>query len=129
VLCVFLDEPGLLRQISAILATGNTALVPRTREAEDCLRTLPPPLAARVRMTADPRVEAYDAVLFDAAPSALQALCRSLVDRPGPIVPVYAVARESPQDKAYPLDALVRERSISINTAAAGGNASLMMLG
>jgi RHH-type proline utilization regulon transcriptional repressor/proline dehydrogenase/delta 1-pyrroline-5-carboxylate dehydrogenase len=82
-----------------------------------------------VRMTADPRLEPYGTVLFDAAPSALQGLCRGLADLPGPIVPIHAVTRGSPAGEAYPLDALVRERSISTNTAAAGGNASLMMLG
>jgi RHH-type transcriptional regulator, proline utilization regulon repressor / proline dehydrogenase / delta 1-pyrroline-5-carboxylate dehydrogenase len=129
VLCISQDEAGLLRQVSAALATGNTALVPRTEVAVDCLRTLPSSLATQVRMTTDPRQEPYDLVLFDAAPSALEALCRGLADRPGPIVPVYAVARDSTADEAYPLDAMVRERSVSTNTAAAGGNASLMMLG
>jgi RHH-type transcriptional regulator, proline utilization regulon repressor / proline dehydrogenase / delta 1-pyrroline-5-carboxylate dehydrogenase len=32
-------------------------------------------------------------------------------------------------DGHYPLEFLVLERCVSINTAAAGGNASLMMIG
>jgi RHH-type proline utilization regulon transcriptional repressor/proline dehydrogenase/delta 1-pyrroline-5-carboxylate dehydrogenase len=48
-----------------------------------------------------------------------------LARRPGPIVTLTAVR---PGDTAVPLQRLVSERSISTNTAAAGGNASLMTL-
>jgi RHH-type proline utilization regulon transcriptional repressor/proline dehydrogenase/delta 1-pyrroline-5-carboxylate dehydrogenase len=41
--------------------------------------------------------------------------------REGPVVPVYVAP--------YPLDLLRNEVSLSINTAAAGGNASLMAIG
>jgi RHH-type proline utilization regulon transcriptional repressor/proline dehydrogenase/delta 1-pyrroline-5-carboxylate dehydrogenase len=34
-----------------------------------------------------------------------------------------------PGDPAVPLERLVMERALSVNTAAAGGNASLMTLG
>jgi RHH-type proline utilization regulon transcriptional repressor/proline dehydrogenase/delta 1-pyrroline-5-carboxylate dehydrogenase len=34
-----------------------------------------------------------------------------------------------PDDAALPLERLLLERALSVNTAAAGGNASLMMLG
>ena len=42
------------------------------------------------------------------------------------VVPVLAV---SSPDEDYPLEWLVAERAISTNTAAAGGNASLMSIG
>ena len=64
---------------------------------------------------------AFDAVLFDGDDDALLALARELAERDGPIV-----TRVS---RPYRLDGLVRERSISTNTAAAGGNASLMAIG
>jgi len=49
----------------------------------------------------------------------------SLAARPGPIVGLTGLA---PGDTRIPLERLVIERSLSINTAAAGGNASLMTL-
>jgi RHH-type proline utilization regulon transcriptional repressor/proline dehydrogenase/delta 1-pyrroline-5-carboxylate dehydrogenase len=42
--------------------------------------------------------------------------------------PVVSVERLAPGDPAVPLERLVVERSVSINTAAAGGNASLMTM-
>lgn len=42
--------------------------------------------------------------------------------------PVVSVERLAPGDPAVPLERLVVERSVSINTAAAGGNASLMAM-
>jgi RHH-type transcriptional regulator, proline utilization regulon repressor / proline dehydrogenase / delta 1-pyrroline-5-carboxylate dehydrogenase len=51
---------------------------------------------------------------------------RHVAQRPGPIVGVRGFA---PGDVAIPLEALVLERALSVNTAAAGGNASLMTIG
>jgi RHH-type proline utilization regulon transcriptional repressor/proline dehydrogenase/delta 1-pyrroline-5-carboxylate dehydrogenase len=46
--------------------------------------------------------------------------------RPGPIVGVTGLAAGA---AAVPLERLVIERALSVNTAAAGGNASLMTMG
>ena len=116
VLCRALDLAGVLRQVSAVLATGNRALV-----AGIVIPNLPPSLKDWIE-PADPDAPC-DAVLFDGPEPALLALLRRLAEPEGPIVPVY-VARPD-----YPLDGLVQERSISINTAAAGGNANLMAIG
>ena len=51
---------------------------------------------------------------------------QSVSRRPGPIIGITAMASG---DAQVPLERLVIERSLSINTAAAGGNASLMMIG
>ncbi len=66
----------------------------------------------------DHRALAFDVVLFEGDDAALLALA-------GEIVTLY---RGRPGE-AYRPDGLVRERSISTNTAAAGGNASLMAIG
>jgi RHH-type proline utilization regulon transcriptional repressor/proline dehydrogenase/delta 1-pyrroline-5-carboxylate dehydrogenase len=55
----------------------------------------------------------------------MQRLNRQLAARDGPIVPLVA----ADAGDRFPLELLVRERSVSVNTAAAGGNASLVMLG
>jgi RHH-type proline utilization regulon transcriptional repressor/proline dehydrogenase/delta 1-pyrroline-5-carboxylate dehydrogenase len=116
VLCRAPDLAGALRQVSAALATGNRALV-----AGVTIPDLPPSLAEWIE-PADADAPC-DAVLFDGPEPALLALTRRLAEQEGPIVPVY-VARPD-----YPLDGLVQERSISINTTAAGGNANLMAIG
>jgi RHH-type proline utilization regulon transcriptional repressor/proline dehydrogenase/delta 1-pyrroline-5-carboxylate dehydrogenase len=111
VLCVATTEAARLRQISAALATGNRAVV---------LGALPDPPDG-IAVVEDHRALAFDAVLFDGDDDALIALARELAERDGPIVTLHR--------EPYRLDGLVRERSISTNTAAAGGNASLMAIG
>ena len=54
------------------------------------------------------------------------ATAAALAHRPGAIVSLTGLA---PGDARVPLERLVTERSLSLNTAAAGGNASLMTLG
>ena len=72
----------------------------------------------------------FQAVLFEGDSDALQALTLAVASRPGPIVPVVALNHdELAAGRAYPLEMLVRELAVCINTAAAGGNASLMMVG
>ena len=54
------------------------------------------------------------------------AVGEALTTRPGPIVTLTALP---PSDTAIPLERLLNERAVSVNTAAAGGNASLMTMG
>ena len=61
------------------------------------------------------------AALFAGSAADLLALDRRLADRPGRIVPVLV--------EPYPREFLLDEVSLSVNTAAAGGNASLMTIG
>ena len=65
----------------------------------------------------------FDAVLHHGASADVPGLLRALAERPGPIVGLVTLA---PGDAALPLERLLIERSLSINTAAAGGNASLI---
>jgi RHH-type proline utilization regulon transcriptional repressor/proline dehydrogenase/delta 1-pyrroline-5-carboxylate dehydrogenase len=67
---------------------------------------------------ADPKLAA---VLFEGSPDELVALNRRLAAREGPIVPVHLAP--------YAGEFLLDEVSLSVNTAAAGGNASLMTIG
>jgi RHH-type proline utilization regulon transcriptional repressor/proline dehydrogenase/delta 1-pyrroline-5-carboxylate dehydrogenase len=120
VACVAADQASLLRQVGAALATGNRALIaPGTLAG---LPDLPAGLAAWVHQDA---AENADAVLFAGAPSDGRALNQRMAARAGAIVPVHVVR----PDGTYPLEWLVREVVVSTNTAAAGGNASLLMIG
>ncbi|MHB1303631.1 MAG: trifunctional transcriptional regulator/proline dehydrogenase/L-glutamate gamma-semialdehyde dehydrogenase [Acidiphilium sp.] len=125
VLCRADTVAAALGQIAACVAVGNRPLVlcdevlPEFPEAI-CLEIAPADAIA----TAD-----FAAVLFHGERSALLALQQALARRQGPIVPVHAAPDETGGDWEYPLEFLLAEQSISTNTAAAGGNASLMAIG
>jgi RHH-type transcriptional regulator, proline utilization regulon repressor / proline dehydrogenase / delta 1-pyrroline-5-carboxylate dehydrogenase len=126
VLCLANDDADRLVQLAAVLAVGGHALWPR-RAAE---RLAGLPAAVRQSVTVvddglDPR-HPLELVLLHGSTAELTDLQRRLADRPGPVV---SVERLDPGDADVPLERLVRERSMSVNTAAAGGNASLMTLG
>ncbi|MCP1468759.1 RHH-type proline utilization regulon transcriptional repressor/proline dehydrogenase/delta 1-pyrroline-5-carboxylate dehydrogenase [Sphingobium sp. OAS761] len=108
---------GLFRQMAAVLATGNSGAVVGM--------ALPPGLPAPVAacFTTDP-AGPFAAALVEGGPDRVAALVESVAGLDGPIVPVHA---EGPE--GYCLDWLLEEVSTSVNTTAAGGNASLMMLG
>ena len=70
---------------------------------------------------ASAEAEDIAAVLFSGGESDLLELARRMSERPGRIVPVHVAP--------YPNALLFDEVSLSVNTAAAGGNASLMAIG
>jgi RHH-type proline utilization regulon transcriptional repressor/proline dehydrogenase/delta 1-pyrroline-5-carboxylate dehydrogenase len=114
-------EAGLREQVALILATGNRALVERGHPA------LPLDLAelADQVMSVDDWLTVPDlrGVLFDGDRASLLALNARVAERPGPILMVQARG-----EAGYRPEWLMEERSISTNTAAAGGNASLMAM-
>ncbi|MBB3931475.1 RHH-type proline utilization regulon transcriptional repressor/proline dehydrogenase/delta 1-pyrroline-5-carboxylate dehydrogenase [Kaistia hirudinis] len=116
-------ETGLHLAIAAVLATGNRFVV----DDEPVVAALPEP----VRAAFDRDGDDVAAVLFEGGGDALLRLRTALVGQNGPIVPVHAVSPEglAAGREVFPLEMLVEEVSISTNTAAAGGNASLMTIG
>ncbi len=114
-----------LRQLAAVLAVGGRAVWPA--DAQPLWQRLPEPAQERVALAQDWRVANVhlDAALHAGDADALRDAAVALAARPGPLVPVSAM----PADLPPPLERLVAERAVSVNTAAAGGNASLMTLG
>jgi len=125
VLCLADDEADRLLQLAAVLAVGGQALWPAAHA--NLLQALPETLQARVLQVQDwTRAEAhFDAVLLHGDAARRCEVAAQLAQRPGPIVRLHAF---DAGDAALPLERLVVERSLSINTAAAGGNASLMTI-
>jgi RHH-type proline utilization regulon transcriptional repressor/proline dehydrogenase/delta 1-pyrroline-5-carboxylate dehydrogenase len=126
VLCLAYSEPDRLVQLAAVLAVGSRAVWPV--EAADLRDRLPEAVQAAIVLAKDwyaPTV-AFDAVLHHGNPRQLTALCTHLAQRPGAIVSVHGLASG---ETAVPLERLLLERAVSVNTAAAGGNASLMTMG
>ncbi|WP_179403344.1 trifunctional transcriptional regulator/proline dehydrogenase/L-glutamate gamma-semialdehyde dehydrogenase [Burkholderia guangdongensis] len=130
VLCVAATQSGVRAQFAAVLATGNRALFAGAA-GEALYAALPASLKAHagVRKQAD---APFDAVLFEGDSDELQTLVKEVAQRPGPIVSVQGVAAgafERGDAEDYALERLLTERSVSVNTAAAGGNANLMTIG
>ncbi|MBN8443208.1 MAG: trifunctional transcriptional regulator/proline dehydrogenase/L-glutamate gamma-semialdehyde dehydrogenase [Thauera sp.] len=114
---------GYLHQLLAALASGNRIVFGDDPLARRVLSSLPDGIRSRARLDARWFEAAFGALLFDGADADADAWQARLAARPGPIVPLL---RPTPD---YDHGRLVHERSVSINTAAAGGNASLMAMG
>ena len=116
---------GLFHQLAAALATGNDVIIEGELAAGRLLGNLPSRVQARIRSGHD----SPSAALVEAGPDELGAILRDLAARRGPIIPVQAAtSAQMYMADAYCLEWLVEEVSTSVNTTAAGGNASLMTL-
>ncbi len=125
VLCLATNDEDRLLQLAAITAVGSHAIWPA--ECAGLLRGLAEAQRARVSLVDDwtkPDVE-FDCVLVHGDVHALEAVQRVLAARDGPVICAECI---EPGSADIPLERLVVERSISTNTAAAGGNASLMTI-
>lgn len=109
---------GLFRQMAAILATGNRGLI----QAMPIPAGLPASIAAHFATMSDAPVAA---VLVEGDEHQIATVVQSVAAMPGRIISVHAQLPGG----GYCLDWLLEEVSTSINTTAAGGNASLMMIG
>jgi RHH-type proline utilization regulon transcriptional repressor/proline dehydrogenase/delta 1-pyrroline-5-carboxylate dehydrogenase len=126
-LCLAESEDSLLFQLAGALATGCRAIWPARPETQALRASLPLEVQEPISLASDwtaPGVE-FDVVLYQGSEAGLLAASARLADRDGPIVSVWRFAMDSTE---VPLEALVLERSVSTNTAAAGGNASLMTI-
>ena len=126
VLCLADVEADRLLQLAAVLAVGGRALWPAAHGAS--WQALPEGLRSRALQLQDWTRGAapFDAVLLHGDAARRREVAALLAQRPGPIVSLHAF---DSGDAAIALERLVLERSVSINTAAAGGNASLMTIG
>jgi len=129
VLAVAQERGDLLFQFAHVLAAGSRAVWPDDALARRVWDELPPALRSRVDLVPDPLAAEVDAALAQAPVEAMRDWSRRLAQRPGPIVTLHACAPGVRMAGAYPLGLLCAERTVSLNTAAAGGNASLMTIG
>ncbi len=110
ILCVAGTEAAALEQLACVLASGN-------RAAAEAGFPCPPGFEPFV----EPFTGDLQAALIDTDAEATGALARRLAAREGPVVPLFA--------PPYAPELLLAERVVTTNTAAAGGNASLMAIG
>ena len=116
-------KEDLLAQLAAVLAVGAMAVVDNALEA--FVATLPQAVQAAVRLDEKMSLGATQAVLMHASSAEVLRMANLLAKQGGALATLTAF---KPGDLGIPLARLVHERSISVNTAAAGGNASLMTL-
>jgi len=128
VLCVADNEQDALVQLAAAAATGCEVLWPEDALHRDLAKQLPKAVSARIHFAkADTLLaQPFDAVIYHGDSDQLRELCEQVAARSGAIVSVQGFARG---ETNLLLERLYVERSLSVNTAAAGGNASLMTIG
>jgi RHH-type proline utilization regulon transcriptional repressor/proline dehydrogenase/delta 1-pyrroline-5-carboxylate dehydrogenase len=108
---------GLYAQMAAVLATGNRGKVEGM--------ALPEGLPTRVATAFAESHEPLAGLLVEGDSARVREASQAAAALPGAIVPVHAAS----EDLQWTCDWLLEEVSVSINTTAAGGNASLMMIG
>lgn len=126
VLCLAEDRADLLAQLAAVLSVGSCPLVAESNAA--VVKELPKEVVQRIELVADwsSTDKVFDAILHHGDSDQLRAVCEQASQRKGAIVGVTGLNRG---ETDIPLERLLIERALSVNTAAAGGNASLMTIG
>lgn len=126
VLCLAEERADLLAQLAAVLSVGSRPLVAESNAA--VVKELPKEVAQRIDLVADWSTtdKVFDAILHHGDSDQLRGVCEQASQRKGAIVGVTGLNRG---ETDIPLERLLIERALSVNTAAAGGNASLMTIG
>jgi RHH-type transcriptional regulator, proline utilization regulon repressor / proline dehydrogenase / delta 1-pyrroline-5-carboxylate dehydrogenase len=127
VLCHAGREETAVVQLACALATGNRAALGGTA-GPGLFDKLPSNLRAKAFPIGD--LNQGDVIVTDAEGEALIALQQAVAAREGPIVSIYGLTHERfDRGENWSCDFLFCEQSVTTNTTAAGGNASLMSIG
>ncbi|WP_379551545.1 bifunctional proline dehydrogenase/L-glutamate gamma-semialdehyde dehydrogenase PutA [Qipengyuania sp. DGS5-3] len=112
---------GLAQQLEAVVASGNRALI--SEAARGLAAQLPSQLPADVQWVEDWTTgEPFDHVLIERGKPDITETLKAIAAQSGPI----PIVQLGGSDKPYRHDWMLEEVSISTDTTAAGGNASLM---
>ncbi|TCM68348.1 L-proline dehydrogenase /delta-1-pyrroline-5-carboxylate dehydrogenase [Acinetobacter calcoaceticus] len=126
ILCLAEQSTDLLQQLNVVWGIGSQAAIyAEDAQALQLLSNLPLELAQQLHVVNDLIHDSFDVVLHHGSVQSLQKLQLEMAARSGAIV---AITHLESSDTAIPIARLLIERATSINTAAAGGNASLMSL-
>jgi len=129
ILALAAERDDLLFQLAHVLAAGARAVWPQNAISERAHGELPPIVQERIDLVREPLRTPFDLGLIQTDPEQVRDWSRRLAERPGSVVSLLACTPGERAAGAYPLEFLLVERSVSVNTAAAGGNASLMAIG
>ncbi|MBT9523044.1 MAG: trifunctional transcriptional regulator/proline dehydrogenase/L-glutamate gamma-semialdehyde dehydrogenase, partial [Dechloromonas sp.] len=120
-LCLAAEQNALLHQLAAIWATGNRAAAVDGPETRKNIGGLPDYLAAAIEWRQPDDYRGLAGVLSEPDAPPWQRLARE----PGALLATYQPADNGGH---YPLYRMLVERVLTVNTTAAGGNTTLMML-
>ncbi|WP_425858533.1 trifunctional transcriptional regulator/proline dehydrogenase/L-glutamate gamma-semialdehyde dehydrogenase [Aeromonas sp. INTO2] len=132
VLCLAEEKADLLAQLAACLAVGSQVLLPDDAQTRALLSSLPTEARDPIALVADWATGEtdFDALLHHGDSDQLREVSKLAAARQaarnGAIIGVHGLHRG---ETDIPLERLLIEHALSVNTAAAGGNASLMTIG
>ncbi|MCE1718437.1 hypothetical protein LWT29_23105, partial [Enterobacter hormaechei] len=111
-----------LVQLAAVLSVGGQVIWQKDELHQKLQHQLPDEVRQRIDWTGDWQNEetVMAAVIYHGDGDQLRQVCEVIAQRKGPIISVQGFARG---ETNLLLERLLHERSISVNTAAAGGNA------
>ncbi|MDF3935524.1 trifunctional transcriptional regulator/proline dehydrogenase/L-glutamate gamma-semialdehyde dehydrogenase [Pseudomonas citronellolis] len=120
------ERNDLLVQLAATLAVGSLAVWPASQR--ELRESLPKEVLKRIELVNDwtAAEAAFDAILHHGDSDQLREVCEQAAKRKGAIVGVHGLGKG---ETDVALERLLVEHALSVNTAAAGGNASLMTIG
>ena len=127
VLCISDNEQDVLTQIAGVLASGCHAIIVNSAFSQKTYRELPDIVRKAITLTENWNDESLkiNAVIYHGDGDQLRETCQKIAQRKGAIISVQGFSRG---ETGLLLERLLHERALSINTAAAGGNASLMTI-
>lgn len=123
---------GLYRQIAACLATGNHVAIDAASGLQKALANLPQSVMKYIVWTENWAADGpFAGALIEGEGARVKAVQERLCQLSGPLILTQAatLTQMRADEGAWCLDWLVEEVVMSVNTAAAGGNASLMAIG
>jgi len=126
VLSLATNDADQIQQLLAILSVGSRpAVLADNTFIFKHLQSMPAKVVKAIKVIKDIESGDFEAVLHHGDASALIDLQQRIATRQGPIV---GITHLSSGNYEIPVERFVIEHAISINTAAAGGNASLMTM-
>lgn len=127
VLCISDNEQDALTQIAGVLASGCHAILVNSNFSQKYYQQLPDLIRKHITLTEhwDDNAVNINAIIFHGDSDQLRDVCQKVAQRKGAILSVQGFSRG---ETGLLLERLLHERALSINTTAAGGNASLMTI-
>lgn len=139
VLCLPSSDLGALLQITYCIASGNSAVLVADKlpaaQLHERVKQLPEAIQGHIAIATsleealNPESFNLGAALLEGDSDQLKPVAQQLANYEATIIQPQILSTEAlNQGENYRLERLFNERSISVNTAAAGGNASLMTM-
>ena len=127
VLCTASSERDLILQLQTVLSIGSQAVISQQDPIALALYQRLPTAAQQQLAYVDQVTKGeFDAVLHQGDQDSLLQLQQQIAERQGAII---GITHIQPGAEQIAVEGLLFERALSVNTAAAGGNASLMTIG